>query len=421
MRHLNDPYTGTFGTLESFVDRVSEVLQCPVTLEDAHHQLIAYSRHDNQTDSARIETIIRRRVPEKVIYRLWKDGVIPKLLKSKEPLFIEKRTEIGLGARVAISIWRGEEVLGFIWVMEVNRRLNPDSLELLKKAATVAQSLLLNHQRKRNCLQEDSQELFWKLLTGHKLNERKIIDAAMNLKISLPVRFTVAVFRFKDQVSEALEHKVSYFLKTSEKVYVPFYTIEGKDIIILAGCADTYSERLENTHSQRLKVYKDFILMFRKNISEHLGIRHIDAGLGGIYSSYCNVAKSYQEAKAVIEVHIKFAGDTEDILEYQELGIYQFLDTLFVKRSQDGLDNIVIKKLTEYDQENNTQLIETLKTYLDKNENTHRTAAKLHIHVNTLSYRLKRITDITGIDLSKPNQKFMIYLDLKLLKWKKEL
>ncbi len=419
MRYQNDPYMGTFGTLESFVDRVSEVLQCPVTLEDAHHHLLAYSRHNNHTDSARIETIMRRRVPEKVIYRLWKDGIIPKLLKTKEPLLIKERAEIGLGARVAISIWRGEEVLGFIWVLEVNRKLNADSLKLLKKAASVAQSLLLQRQRKKNNIKEDSQELFWKMLTGHKLNEQKIMDTAMELKISLPTNFTVAVFRFTDHISEQLEQKVTYFFKTSEKVYVPFYTIEGKDIIVLAG-ANTQSEQLEDTHSAQLKVYKEFILMLQKNMSEHVGVFDLNTGFGGIYNSYQCVAKSYQEAKAVLEVHVKFAEDTKEIFGYQELGVYQFLDILLNERSQNGLDNIMIKKLTEYDLQYNTQLIETLKTYLEENENSVQAAEKLHIHVNTLSYRLKRIAEITGMDLSKPNQKFMIYLDLKLLMWQKK-
>ncbi|MFC8050301.1 helix-turn-helix domain-containing protein, partial [Bacillus subtilis] len=38
----------------------------------------------------------------------------------------------------------------------------------------------------------------------------------------------------------------------------------------------------------------------------------------------------------------------------------------------------------------------------------------LNIHVNTLNYRLKRISQIAEIDLKNVNQKFTIYLDIKL-------
>ena len=66
-----------------FADRISSVLGCPITIEDGNHRLLAYSTHDDTTDQARIMTIIGRRVPEKVINSLWKDGFIPALLKGR--------------------------------------------------------------------------------------------------------------------------------------------------------------------------------------------------------------------------------------------------------------------------------------------------------------------------------------------------
>ncbi|PDY49289.1 PucR family transcriptional regulator, partial [Bacillus cereus] len=91
---------------------MSEILQCPVTIEDVNHRLLAYSTHDERIDSARVATIMGRRVPEKVINSLWKEGIIPELLKKREPIRIKKIDGVGLSNRVAISIWNKEEVLG---------------------------------------------------------------------------------------------------------------------------------------------------------------------------------------------------------------------------------------------------------------------------------------------------------------------
>ena len=66
MSYDTDPFRGEFDSLEEFADRVSDVLKCPVTIEDANHRLIAYSAHDDYTDPARTATIISRRVPEKI-------------------------------------------------------------------------------------------------------------------------------------------------------------------------------------------------------------------------------------------------------------------------------------------------------------------------------------------------------------------
>lgn len=90
------------------------------------------------------------------------------------------------------------------------------------------------------------------------------------------------------------------------------------------------------------------------------------------------------------------------------------------KRRQDGSENVAIRNLKEYDQTHNTELLATLEIYLDEGESMQKTAARLHIHPNTLAYRLKRMIEIMEVDLSVPSQKFMIYLDLKLMYWQKE-
>lgn len=80
----------SFDSLEEFADVISEILQCPITIEDVNHRLLAYSTHDERTDSARIATIMGRRVPEKIINNLWKEGIIPALLKNPEPIRVKR-------------------------------------------------------------------------------------------------------------------------------------------------------------------------------------------------------------------------------------------------------------------------------------------------------------------------------------------
>lgn len=48
------------------------------------------------------------------------------------------------------------------------------------------------------------------------------------------------------------------------------------------------------------------------------------------------------------------------------------------------------------------ELVETLSTYLQQDTNRRRTAAKLHVHPNTVDYRLRRVRDLTDIDPLHP-------------------
>jgi DNA-binding PucR family transcriptional regulator len=83
-----DPFEKSFDSLETLAETINEVLGCPVTIEDANHRLIAYSSHDPQMDTARIATIVGRRVPEKVISGLWRDGVIQRIVDIQDPVRI---------------------------------------------------------------------------------------------------------------------------------------------------------------------------------------------------------------------------------------------------------------------------------------------------------------------------------------------
>lgn len=72
-------------------------------------------------------------------------------------------------------------------------------------------------------------------------------------------------------------------------------------------------------------------------------------------------------------------------------------------------------KLKEYDQENNTELYETLRCYLNHERNAVQTAGKLFIHRSTLFYRLNRIKALMDIDMELPKNRLYLQLSYYLL------
>lgn len=400
-----------YDSLESFVDHVSELLGCPITLEDPHHRVLVYSSHDEETDMVRISTIISRRVPERVINRLWKDGVIPQLLQSKKPIRIRGKKEIGLGNRVAVSIWRGEEVIGYIWAIEMGTPLTEEKMGFLESAASVARHLLSRFTSNKTPTLQDNQEFFWRMLTGY-VKETDVDEKLKEMGMSPLACFTVMVFPFSKMITKEIEKHILYLMKVSQDVKVIFSTIEDNELVILAS-------PLED-NGKSIACYKKFISSFQQNLEERFSIKEVMGTFGGIYKQYKDVPKSFREARTVLEVREKFPQEAGAFFHYQELGIYQFLDILLEKRRQDGSENLAIRNLQEYDSTHHTELLATLEAYLDESENIQKTAARLHIHPNTLAYRLKRMVEIMEVDLSVPSQKFMIYLDLKLMHWQKE-
>ncbi|WP_338788574.1 PucR family transcriptional regulator [Metabacillus sp. FJAT-53654] len=401
----NDPFKYYhFERLEDVADRISEVLQCPITIEDINHRLLAYSTHDESTDPARISTIIRRRVPEKVINSLWKDGTIPKLLSTDEPIRVSQIDEVGLGNRIAISIWKNDEVLGFIWALEINKHLKEEELMLLKKAAQAVKNKLLNLQIRKTKKAERNQEFFWKLLTGHISTEVEINEGFQELNLHLPIPFSIVVFKFPHKLNEAAERKLSYLLQTTQQVNIVLYTVDFDELIIL----------LSAKSDAPLTDIRLFTLFTIRQLNERFTFTNVTASIGGISTQPLFIEKSYKEALAVLTIKNRFPSETHELHSFSEMGIYQYLDILYEQRKQQGLMNYSLQKLIEYDKHHKTNLVQTLEIFLDNDSHVHDASKALNIHVNTLNYRLKRITEISELNLKSLNQKMTIYLDIKL-------
>ncbi|WP_409294992.1 PucR family transcriptional regulator [Peribacillus sp. SCS-26] len=404
---LHGIFQGLHGDLEAFADRVSSYLGCPVTIEDSNHRLLAYSMHDDRTDKARISTIIGRRVPEKVISSLWKEGIIPQLLKDPSPVKVPSISDVGLGNRAAVSIWKNDEVLGFIWALEVEKPFSENDMLFLQYAAKEARSQLLQVQSRKNRKIESDQELLWQLLTGHFQDEKTVREKFKGHTALIPQSFSILVFEFPEDISYEREKQISYMLTTTQRIKAEIFTADKNRLIILASLKEAPPAAEE-------------LFLFTEGFISQMNTRFnagtIEGGAGSIILNLTDSKQSYQEALQVLSLRQMFPHDTEKVFLYSQLGVLRFLETLYINRNK-NYQNPHLACLLDYDSRHQTELFTTLKTYLEKDSNPNETAKALHIHVNTLTYRLKRITDVGTLNLKEPLQKVGLYLDLKLMQY----
>ncbi|WP_416978359.1 PucR family transcriptional regulator [Streptomyces sp. T028] len=74
----------------------------------------------------------------------------------------------------------------------------------------------------------------------------------------------------------------------------------------------------------------------------------------------------------------------------------------------------LLDPLREYDQRHRAELIPTLEAFLDCDGSWTRCASRLHLHVNTLRYRVGRIEQLTSRDLSRLEDKLDFFLALRM-------
>lgn len=71
--------------------------------------------------------------------------------------------------------------------------------------------------------------------------------------------------------------------------------------------------------------------------------------------------------------------------------------------------------LKKHDEEHNTEYMESLKSYLDNQQNAVQTARSLSIHRSTFLYRLEKMKEILEVDLEDPDEVLYLTLSFRLL------
>ncbi|MBA8955763.1 PucR family transcriptional regulator [Actinomadura namibiensis] len=92
---------------------------------------------------------------------------------------------------------------------------------------------------------------------------------------------------------------------------------------------------------------------------------------------------------------------------------YALLLAAVPERVRRSFRDRLLGPLEEYDGGRNAELVHTLEVFLACSGSWNRTAARLHVHVNTLRYRIRRIEELTGRDLGTLEDRVDFFLALR--------
>ena len=90
------------------------------------------------------------------------------------------------------------------------------------------------------------------------------------------------------------------------------------------------------------------------------------------------------------------------------------METIHANVSVNGLLHPALDIIENYDQENQTDLLRTLKVYLENDCNAQKCGRLLFLHRNSLVYRVHRIQEISGCDLSDPIERSYLRISFLL-------
>lgn len=127
--------------LFALADAVAALAGAPATIEDNRSRVLAYSSGQAATDSARVSTIVGRRMPPELVAHFRAAGVFRRLATSSEPFLVPEGPD-GIRPRLVVPVRAGDEWLGSIWLVVTDQPEDRVVRELRHSASILALHLL---------------------------------------------------------------------------------------------------------------------------------------------------------------------------------------------------------------------------------------------------------------------------------------
>ncbi|MER7671065.1 helix-turn-helix domain-containing protein [Kitasatospora sp. NPDC096128] len=391
------------GDLFSLAQTVAVLTNGIVSIEDTSSRVLAYSRSSDsdEVDDLRRLSILGWQGPEPYLSKLREWGIFQHLRSSDTPIAVEPHPELGLRRRLAVGIRAGAQPLGTIWVQEGAQPLAAHAEQALVGAARVAAAQLV---RRRRELSADVR-LTQTLLTG--LLEGSTGPQSLATHLGLDLRRPATVLAYGAHTTEALHrsdvtglisvhtaarHRAALLAPIESRVYVllpelppglPMTTVRGWAAEVVAAAR------------------------------EHLGVP-LRAAIGSTVEGLSQVPDSRAQADRILDAMGRGGVDLDVAALIDVQAEVLVSEVLALLQDRTGLRDPRLTALTEYDRRHGTRLAESVLAWLDALGEVRVAADALHIHPNTLRYRVRRAEQLTGVDLAQPQQRLLAMLQLRL-------
>jgi GAF domain-containing protein len=123
-------------------------------------------------------------------------------------------------------------------------------------------------------------------------------------------------------------------------------------------------------------------------------------GVSSVCRGEAAFAAGFVEARQALLGTVVLAG-TPTVLAYDDLGAYKYLLRVAVDGGIRDATVDAVGKLAEYDAQRGAQLVATLEEFLHRHGSISATSEALYVHPNTLRQRLRRIGELSGLDLRR--------------------
>lgn len=299
------------------------------------------------------------------------------------------------------------EVEIYITITEENRELTELDYMAIENAIINLQYGFLSEFAQDEVKKKYQRDIVHNILNG-LLSSKEMTEAAAQLGMKESDTYRVVDFHtIKNNVQSKYTkeqlHEVGVIEGELKHLLPDALIYRNMDQIVMIQQVD--SEQTELEYQKEMEEVEDVIqrsIFYRKKDTD------FQIGIGKSVKGYQRLKESYHEASQAIKyieiVRLVTGDKNKSVVHYSNLGFFQIFGEIDDMTKLERYIPETLKKLYEYDDEHKGELIPTLQMFLSNNQSIRKTAGAMFVHYRTISYRMEKIKEITGINFDNANE-----------------
>lgn len=387
-------------SIEDLAQFTYQTFHLPLIVADSGYRLIAYAGGENIHDPYWQQIIYSGEPTDHTIMKFYiDDGLMEAITGSQEALYINWGVCVDY-PQTSGPIYIDNKLEGFVSVLFMEEERLAFSLKLNNLLRQFCGILMQsNNFRLTHAINPVKELLAQKFFDTETYTDIASLEGYLKI-VHLQPNYRVVVLSQKNQDSLLFSRMKSQIIKESSTIL--YYEKDQKLYLLFHQLLD-------------LSLKPSFINLINQSESY--------CGISAVFNSLEQRETYIQQAELTHETACQlhrssqctyFSESTSEIL------LFHPLSTI----CKENIVPIELAVLFKYDTLHETELVKTLRNYLFLRNDINKTAKKLHVHRNTLIYRLKKISDLTKSELDDPDfslRSQLVFQALELLEYGKPI
>ncbi len=387
----NDSGTDLFGLAQSIAERTHGM----ISIEDDQSHVLAYSASNEEADELRRLTILGRAGPPEHLEWIAQWGIFDALQASSDVVRVAERPELGLRPRLAVAIRlptadarRPAGFAGTIWLQQGSAPLADDVEEVLRGGAVLAARIV-----SRLAATPSTHTVLVQDLLG--LGEDSADVGAIARELGIPADGRAALVGFRGEGAAVPSNVIA--LSASAFRADAQVASTGERVYALLPKIGATSSLTSWVRGMVAALHRELGMTIRAVIA---------APVTGLASA----AAARAEVDRVFDSADRRPRAIGQVTSLDEAHTTVLLDEIITHVA--GLARLVDPRVREL-REQDPVLADTLAAYLDGFGDVAAVAQRLHVHPNTVRYRVRRIEKLLSTSLDDPDDRLVLALGLR--------